>query len=60
MWLVCAMAQTNRGGISGTVFDPTGAVVPNASVTITNLGTNQKVTEKTSPSGRFRISRGQP
>jgi hypothetical protein len=35
LWLVCAMAQTNRGGISGTVFDPTGAVVPNASVTIT-------------------------
>src|ERR1035437_7921113 len=55
LWLGCAMAQTNRGGISGTVFDPTGAVVPNASVTITNLGTNPKVTEKTSPNGSYSV-----
>ncbi|HEY1213998.1 MAG TPA: carboxypeptidase-like regulatory domain-containing protein, partial [Bryobacteraceae bacterium] len=34
-----AFAQ-ETGQISGTVSDPTSAVVPNAAVTITNLGTN--------------------
>src|SRR5579875_3451234 len=35
-----AFAQTNRGGISGNVTDTSGAVVPNARITITNMGTN--------------------
>ncbi len=48
-------AQTNRGGITGTVFDPTGAVIPGASVTITNLGTNQKFVEKTSTAGSYNL-----
>ncbi len=42
--VLCAsavFAQTNRGGISGNVTDATGAVVPNASVTIVNVGTNE-------------------
>ena len=45
--LVCSIvswAQSNKGGISGTVFDPTGAVVPGATVIITDLGT-QKATD---------------
>lgn len=49
------MAQTNRGGISGTVFDSSGAVAPNAGVTITNLGTNQKIGDKTSPNGTYGV-----
>ena len=55
--LVAAMlsAQTNRGGITGTVFDPTGAAVPNASVTVTNVGTNQVIHEKTGPSGSYSV-----
>src|SRR5579875_2644806 len=36
-----AFAQTNRGGISGNVTDTSGAVVPNARITITNMGTNE-------------------
>lgn len=40
-----ARAQfAQRGGISGTVFDPANAVVPNAQVTLLNLG--QKETRK--------------
>ena len=46
-------AQTNRGGITGTVFDPSGATIPSAIVTITNLGTNQKTVVKTSDSGAY-------
>jgi hypothetical protein len=53
-------AQTNRGGVSGTVFDSTGAVVPLASVTITNLGTNQKVTVKTSEAGIYTVNSLEP
>lgn len=35
------LAQSNRGGIGGNVTDVTGAVVPNATVTITNTGTGE-------------------
>jgi hypothetical protein len=48
-------AQTNRGGITGTVFDPAGAVVPNAAITVTNIGTNQVIHEKTSGAGSYNI-----
>jgi Carboxypeptidase regulatory-like domain len=36
-----AFAQTDRGSITGTVSDPTGAVVPNAKVTATSLDTGE-------------------
>jgi hypothetical protein len=46
-------AQTNRGGIAGTVTDKTGRVVPGASVVIANSGTNEARRVKTSDSGVF-------
>jgi hypothetical protein len=46
-------AQTNRGGISGNVSDSSGAVIPNASVTIINVGTNETRKFKTSDRGSF-------
>ena len=49
------VAQTNKGGISGTVVDPNGAAVPGAKITITNVGTGQKVTVTTSESGAFNV-----
>ena len=60
--LACATltAQTNRGGITGTVFDPAGAVVPGAAVTVTNLGTNQKTHEKTSSAGSYVLPSLEP
>jgi hypothetical protein len=54
--IVCAtvvLAQTNRGGVSGTVFDKTGAVVPGAQVTITNVGTNRSQALTTSEDGAY-------
>ncbi|PYS58700.1 MAG: hypothetical protein DMF76_18610, partial [Acidobacteria bacterium] len=51
---LCALAgiaQTNKGGINGTVTDQNGALVPGATVVITNLGTNQSQTLTTSESG---------
>ncbi len=53
--LTCAAAQTTiaTGSIQGTVTDPSGAVVPNAKVTITNLDTNQMRETTTSSSGNY-------
>jgi hypothetical protein len=51
-----ALAQTVQGVITGTVFDPTRAVVPNATVTITNEGTNISETRTTGADGLYRFS----
>src|SRR5215471_11834046 len=57
---VVAAGQTNRGGISGTVTDSTGAVVARATVTITNLGTNQTTKVVTSDAGAFSATSLEP
>jgi outer membrane receptor protein involved in Fe transport len=58
LWLIAATAaaQTNRGGIAGTVFDPLGAVVPGATVVVTNVGTSKEVRATTSGSGTFSVA----
>src|SRR5215831_13722557 len=61
--IVCAAivcAQTNRGGISGTVFDSTGAVVSGATVTITNVGTNRELRLTTSTEGAYSATSLEP
>ena len=45
------IGQTNKGGISGTVTDTNGAVVPGAKVTVTNEATKQSIVLTTSSSG---------
>jgi Carboxypeptidase regulatory-like domain len=52
--------QTNRGGISGSVTDPSGAVVPGATVIITDAGTNQAHTAITSSSGSYILQNLEP
>jgi hypothetical protein len=49
------LAQSETASLSGIVTDPTGAVVPNVSVTATHEGTNQASSAATNPSGRYAI-----
>ena len=52
---VPAFAQSNTGSITGVITDQNGAVVPNASVTVTNQGTNEKRTVQADGEGRYDI-----
>ena len=52
--------STVTGAISGKVSDPQGAIVPNATVTVTNVGTNSTVTVNTTDEGTFRVTNLQP
>ena len=51
-----AFAQLTTADILGTITDATGAVVPNANVTLTNLGTNEKRTAQSNGSGDYTFS----
>src|SRR5690242_19464033 len=54
--VVCAMAQlTNEGTIVGTVTDQTGAEIPGAKVTVTNLGTNIQQVAETDAAGQYVV-----
>jgi hypothetical protein len=50
-----AWSQSVQGVITGTITDPSGAVVPNATVTITNVGTNISQTTTTGSEGSYRF-----
>jgi hypothetical protein len=50
------VAQTVQGVITGTITDPSGASVPNATVMITNVGTGATQTATTSSDGSYRFS----
>jgi hypothetical protein len=47
--------QSFYGSVVGTVTDPSGAVIPSASVTLTNTGTNEKRSAQTDAAGSFRF-----
>jgi hypothetical protein len=49
---VAALAQTTAS-ITGTITDDTGAVVPQAAVTVTNIGTGQKRNVVTDSRGQY-------
>ncbi|MDQ3756165.1 MAG: Plug and carboxypeptidase regulatory-like domain-containing protein, partial [Acidobacteriota bacterium] len=52
---VMASAQTSRGTVSGYVTDPTGAVIPGASVTLTNVATTVSRSTTTNDEGFYRF-----
>jgi hypothetical protein len=49
-------AQTTFGSITGTVTDPTAAVIPNVPVSVTNEGTGLVRSVTTAATGTFNIS----
>ena len=51
-----AFAQSDRGTITGTVSDTTGALVPNANITLTNTETGTKSASVTTGTGNYTIS----
>ncbi len=55
-YLPAAFAQTNAGSVSGTVTDPTGAIIPGATVTIQNPISGYMQTARTNSSGQFQFT----
>jgi hypothetical protein len=58
-YLICAVAafaQGDRGTITGTVTDPTGAVVPNASIQLTNTDTAATYQVATTNTGNYTLA----
>jgi Carboxypeptidase regulatory-like domain len=51
-----AFAQVDEGSISGLVQDPTGAVVPNAQVTLLNTDQGITLTTTTNSGGAYTFS----
>ncbi len=55
-----AAAQMTRGAISGTVRDVSGAIVPGATVTVTNVDTNATRSVVTDAQGFYRVPALEP
>jgi len=56
--VVCAFsgyAQTITASITGTIADPSGAVVPGVKVTATNTSTNNAYNATTNESGVYNL-----
>ena len=50
-----AWSQADRGSIVGTVRDASGALVPSATVTVTNGATGVSVTTQTNSAGEYQV-----
>ena len=58
MWLSSSLlnAQVDTGSILGTVSDPSGAIIHDANVTLTNEGTNSKLTTTAGTDGGYKFT----
>ncbi len=57
---ITAFAQADRGTMTGTVIDPAGAVVANATIQIRNLGTASLYPSATSETGNYTVGQLPP
>src|SRR6266404_7268 len=48
-------AQSNTGSISGIVQDPGGAIIRGATITVTNVGTNESRTTQSNDEGYYEV-----
>lgn len=55
-----AYGQVTTADIAGNVTDPSGSILPNASVTLESLATHEKRTEKTNSAGAYAFTFLQP
>ena len=51
-----ALGQANRGSLTGTVRDATGAAIPEATISIRNKATSATVEARSDSSGHFRVN----
>src|SRR5215831_3488109 len=52
---ISAIAQTSRGTVTGTVLDPTGAVIAGARVTLTGVETGVRLSTNSNDAGVYRF-----
>ncbi len=66
LWLLttfsihCSAQSLTSGDVTGTVTDPSGAAIPNATVTLTNINTNASSKTTTNTDGSYRFAFVQP
>lgn len=55
LWTMDVAAQTNVGVVHGSIKDPSGAILPGATVTLTNPITKYSQTKTTDASGNYQL-----
>ena len=55
-WTVLAFAQSDRGVLTGTVSDPTGAIMPAARITLTHVDTGTNYETVSTETGNYTLS----
>lgn len=52
---IASFAQVTSGDLTGTIYDPTGAAVPGATVSVRNDATGVEINVKSGTSGEYRV-----
>jgi hypothetical protein len=60
MYACVALAQTDQARLTGAATDPSGAVIPDASITVKNERTGAERAVKTDSQGRYLVTNLQP